>query len=49
MVADGLADLARGRVVSVPSLTYKALVGVIDVMPRFVVRGLVSRFDRRGR
>jgi short-subunit dehydrogenase len=49
VVADGLADLARGRVVSVPSLTYKALVGVIDVMPRFVVRGLVSRFDRRGR
>lgn len=49
VVADALADLARGRVVSVPSLLYKALVGVIDVMPRSVVRTLVSRFDRRGR
>jgi len=49
VVADGLADLARGRVVSVPSLTYKALVGVIDVMPRFVVRAMVSRFDGKRR
>ena len=47
VVTGGLADLARGQVVSVPSLTYKLLVGVIDVMPRFVMRGLVSRFGRR--
>jgi uncharacterized protein len=49
VVADCLADLARGRVVSVPALPYKALVGVIDVMPRTVVRALVSRFDPRRR
>lgn len=49
VVADSLADLARGRVVSVPSLTYKTLVGVIDLMPRAVVRTLVRRFDRRDR
>jgi hypothetical protein len=49
VVVDALADLARGRAVSVPSLTYKTLVGVIDVMPRSVVRALISRFDRRGR
>lgn len=49
VVADALADLAKGRVVSVPSLTYKAMVGVIDVMPRSVVRALISRFDRRSR
>jgi len=46
VVADGLADLARGRVVSVPSLTYKTLVGVVDVMPRSVVRRMAQRYER---
>jgi hypothetical protein len=46
VVADGLADLARGRVVSVPSLTYKMLVGVMDVVPRSVVRRMANRFER---
>jgi short-subunit dehydrogenase len=49
VVADALADLASGRVVSVPSLAYKALVGVIDVMPRSMVRALVARVEGRQR
>lgn len=46
VVADALADLARGRTVSVPSLTYKALVGVVDVLPRALVRALAARYER---
>jgi hypothetical protein len=46
VVADGLADLARGRVVSVPSWPYKMLVGVVDVMPRSVVRRMAQRYER---
>ncbi|MBO0876004.1 MAG: SDR family oxidoreductase, partial [Pseudonocardia sp.] len=47
VVADCMADLARGRVVSVPSLVYKALVAAVDVLPRAVVRALVERGERR--
>lgn len=47
VVADCMADLARGRVVSVPSLVYKALVAAVDVLPRSVVRMLVERGERR--
>lgn len=46
VVADALADLARGRVVSVPSWPYKMLVGVMDVVPRSVVRRMANRFER---
>ncbi|WP_028925419.1 SDR family NAD(P)-dependent oxidoreductase [Pseudonocardia acaciae] len=49
VVADGMADLARGRVVSVPSLPYKALVGLFDVLPRPLVRTLIRRGERRMR
>lgn len=42
-----LADLARGKVVSVPSLPYKAIVAVTDVLPRAVVRRLVGAVGRR--
>lgn len=49
VVSDSLADLARGRVVSVPSLTYKILVGVIDLMPRRVTGAAMRRFGRRDR
>jgi short-subunit dehydrogenase len=39
LVSDCLDDVARGRVVSVPSPQYKALVGLIRVLPRPLVRG----------
>ena len=41
-----LADLARGRTVSVPSPQYKAIVALVDVLPRAVVRRATAVFDR---
>ncbi len=46
VVTDCLADLAKGKVVSVPSLRYQAVVGVLDVLPRPLVRTLAARFGR---
>jgi short-subunit dehydrogenase len=46
VVDDCLSDLALGRVVSVPSLQYKAISSVVGVLPRRVVRRLVATFDR---
>lgn len=43
---DALADLRRGRVVSVPGLQYRALVGLADVVPRALVRKLAGRTGR---
>jgi uncharacterized protein len=45
LVSDCLDDVGRGRVVSVPSLQYKAAVGLLRVAPRSLVRraGLVRR------
>ena len=45
VVDEGLADLARGKVVSVPSRQYKALSTLVDVLPRPLLRGLVRRFE----
>jgi uncharacterized protein len=47
VVADCMADLARGRVVSVPSGVYKTLVAAVDVLPRPVVRKLATWGERR--
>jgi uncharacterized protein len=47
VVDECLADLARGKVVSVPSGQYKVLATLVDVLPRPLVRGLVARFERR--
>ncbi|MGE3286039.1 MAG: SDR family NAD(P)-dependent oxidoreductase [Pseudonocardia sp.] len=47
VVADCLTDLARGRVVSVPSLQYKALVALLDVAPRPLQRRLTGGFAAR--
>lgn len=46
VVADALADLARGKTVSVPGLQYKAIVAAVDVLPRGLIRRLTATFDR---
>lgn len=46
VVDDCLADLARGKVVSVPSPQYKAIVVVLDLLPRPLLRRLVAALDR---
>ncbi|MBW0093111.1 SDR family oxidoreductase [Pseudonocardia sp. KRD-184] len=46
VVADALADLARGKTVSVPGPQYKAIVAVVDVLPRALVRRITATFDR---
>lgn len=43
LVHDSLADLRAGKVVSVPSIQYKALVAVSKILPRALLRRLASR------
>jgi short-subunit dehydrogenase len=46
VVDEALTDLDRGRVVSVPSRQYKAIVGVTGVLPRGLLRRITATFDR---
>ncbi|MDQ4009837.1 MAG: SDR family oxidoreductase [Actinomycetota bacterium] len=46
VVHDCLADLRRGRTISVPGLQYRALVGLVNVLPRSLVRRIAGRTGR---
>ncbi|WP_219415177.1 SDR family NAD(P)-dependent oxidoreductase [Pseudonocardia nigra] len=46
VVEECLADLAKGKVVSVPSPQYKAIVALLDQLPRPVLRRVLARFER---
>jgi uncharacterized protein len=48
VVEECLADLARGKVVSVPSPQYKVIAAWMDLMPRPVLRRLFAAGERRG-
>ncbi|HWD04657.1 MAG TPA: SDR family oxidoreductase [Amycolatopsis sp.] len=49
VVNEALTDLRRGKVISVPSLRYKALVAAGGLLPRAVVRRLSAGFGNRTR
>jgi short-subunit dehydrogenase len=46
VVEECLADLARGKVISVPSPQYKAIVALVDLLPRPVLRRLLAAAER---
>ncbi|BDZ38562.1 SDR family NAD(P)-dependent oxidoreductase [Microbacterium suwonense] len=43
VVREGLRDAARGRAVSIPSLRYKAIVGLTRVLPSRITAGVARR------
>jgi short-subunit dehydrogenase len=49
VVRQGLDDAAKGKVVSVPGVQYKTLVGVMSAVPRVLVRDVSSSLARRRR
>jgi len=50
VVDESLADIAKGRVVSIPGMQYKALTTMGRLIPRGVVRAMTTRMGRaRGR
>ncbi len=46
VVEECLADLARGKVVSVPSPQYKVMAALVDLLPRPLLRRLVAAGER---
>jgi short-subunit dehydrogenase len=49
VVADALADLRRGKIISVPSLQYKIIVTVGQLLPRGLIRQIGGLFAGRDR
>ena len=47
LVRDGLADAARGKVVSIPSRRYQLLMGAAKIAPRAAVRAVSRRMTSR--
>lgn len=47
LVAAALNDLAKGRSVSIPDPRYKALMGVVKVVPRGLLGGITSKTGRK--
>lgn len=47
LVEAALADLARGKTLSIPDPRYKALMGVVKVAPRGLLGGITSRTGRK--
>ncbi|WP_369391376.1 SDR family NAD(P)-dependent oxidoreductase [Streptomyces sp. CG1] len=47
LVAAALADLARGKSLSIPDPRYKALMGLVKVTPRGLMGGISSRTGRK--
>lgn len=47
LVAAALADLARGRTVSIPDPRYKALMGLVKLTPRALLTEMTSRTGRK--
>jgi short-subunit dehydrogenase len=46
VVEECLADLAKGKVVSVPSRQYKVIVAVVDLLPRPLLRRVMATIGR---
>ena len=49
VVTEALADLRRGKAISVPSLQYKAVVAIGGLLPRAVLRRISGGFGGKGR
>ena len=47
VAAEALADLARGKTLSIPDPRYKALMGAAKLVPRSVLGGISSRTGRK--
>lgn len=47
LVEAALADLARGKTVSIPDPRYKALMGLVKLAPRSVLGGITSKTGRK--